>query len=64
MTSYRIYVLNRQDRIYDRLEGEFPNDRAALEYAEETLGGRYAAEVWDGGRLVGRLGGALALNRA
>ncbi|WP_041373152.1 hypothetical protein [Phenylobacterium zucineum] len=63
MSSYRIYVLNRQDRIADEIEGQFPTDRAALERAEEVLTGRYAAEVWHGERLVARLGGCLELGR-
>ncbi|RAK51484.1 hypothetical protein [Phenylobacterium deserti] len=61
MNQYRIYVLNRQDRIADALEEDLPNDRRALERAEALSAGQYAAEVWDGERLVGRLGGELRL---
>lgn len=61
MISYRIYVLNLQDRIADQIEGAFETDDAALERAEDAMSGRYAAEVWQGDRLVGRLGGALEL---
>jgi len=62
--SYRIYVLNPQDRIADQIEGPFETDRAALERAEDAMTGGYAAEVWQGDRLVGRLGGQLELGRA
>ena len=61
MNQYRIYVLNRQDRIADALQENLPNDRRALERAEVLSAGQYAAEVWDGERLVGRLGGELQL---
>ena len=61
MNRYRIYVLNRQDRVADKLEDAFPSDRAALEAAEDVCAGAYAAEVWDGERLVARLGGELRI---
>jgi hypothetical protein len=61
MTDYRIYVLNRQDRIAEAREQTLPNDRAALEAAEDASAGQYAAEVWAGERLVARLGGDLPL---
>jgi len=61
MNTYRIYVLNRQDRIADALEENLPGDRQALERAEDLFAGQYAAEVWDGERLVGRIGGDLQL---
>lgn len=64
MISYRIYVLNPQDRIADQIEAAFETDRAALERAEVAMSGLYAAEVWQGDRLVGRLGGQLELGRA
>jgi hypothetical protein len=56
MTNYRIYVLNPQERIAEKFEDAFPSDRAALERAEDVRAGQYAAEVWDGDRLVARLG--------
>lgn len=61
MTSYRIYVLNPQDRIADLIEAVFETDAAALRRAETALGHGYAAEVWQGERLVARLGGELRL---
>ena len=61
MHRYRIYVLNLQDRIARTLEDCLPSDRDALEIAENARAGQYAAEVWDGERLVGRLGGVLLL---
>ena len=57
MNLYRIYVLNRQERVAEKYEDAFPSDRAALERAEDLGAGQYAAEVWDGERLVARLGG-------
>lgn len=57
MNHYRIYVLNPQERVSEKFEDAFPSDRAALECAEDVRGGAYAAEVWDGERLVARLGG-------
>jgi hypothetical protein len=56
MHPYRLYLLNREDRIADALEGLFADDRAALEKAEVSGKNFYAVEVWSGGRLVGRLG--------
>jgi hypothetical protein len=61
MNRYRIYVLNRQDRVAEKFEDAFPSDRAALEAAEDVSAGAYAAEVWDGERLVARLGGELRI---
>lgn len=56
MKPYRLYLLNREDRIADALEGLFTDDQAALARAETARKGHYAVEVWNGGRLVGRLG--------
>lgn len=64
MTTYRIYVLSRQDRIADLIEATFETDAAALRRAEAELADRYACEVWKGERLVARLGGQLQLSRA
>ena len=52
MSQYRIYVLNPQERIARSLEREFPADGDALAHAEDARAGYYAAEVWDGERLV------------
>lgn len=56
MRAYRLYLLNREDRVADALEGVFADDREALAKAEDTRKDFYAVEVWTGGRLVGRLG--------
>jgi hypothetical protein len=57
MDSYRLYVLDRQDRVEDAIENDFADDGAALAEAEAVRKGEYAVEVWTGRRLVGRLGG-------
>ena len=56
MIGYRIYVLNRDEQVAAELEAQFANDNAALETAEDAYAGHYAAEVYEGERLVGRLG--------
>jgi hypothetical protein len=62
MSRYRIYLLDTKDRVAAELEEGFANDRAALVCAEIARIGQYAAEVWKGERLIGRLGGALKLD--
>lgn len=62
MNTYRIYVLDPEDRVADIVETRFPDDRRALEAAEDLSVGQYAAEVWAGERLVARLGGELCLS--
>jgi hypothetical protein len=62
MNTYRIYVLNAEDRVAEIVENNFDGDRQALETAEDLSAGQYAAEVWDGERLVARLGGELSLS--
>lgn len=59
--TYRIYVLNSQDRTADLIEAAFESDQAALTRAEAAMDGRYAAEIWRGECLVARLGGQLEL---
>ena len=61
VSLYRIYVLNTQDRIAKSSEQEFASDIDALAHAENVRAGYYAAEVWDGPRLVNRLGGEFSL---
>ncbi len=56
MTIYRIYILDGEERVEGKLEDRFDTDRAALEHAEDARAGQYAAEVWEGERLVGRIG--------
>ncbi|MCR5877085.1 hypothetical protein [Phenylobacterium sp. J367] len=62
MTDYRIYVLNQDERVAAELEQAFCNDNAALEKAEDAYAGHYAAEVYDGDRLVARLGAPFDLD--
>jgi hypothetical protein len=56
MTPYRIYVLNGDERVVASADLHYRSDAEALEYAEEAGAGHHAAEVWDGERLVDRLG--------
>ncbi|HVI33696.1 hypothetical protein [Phenylobacterium sp.] len=62
MIEYRIYVLSGDERIAQALEDRFANDNEALERAEDVYAGHYAAEVYDGERLVARLGGPFKLD--
>src|SRR5438552_3932434 len=55
--TYRIYLLDDQDQGGMELAETFPDDAAALRYAEALLPQAYAAEIWEGDRLVARLGG-------
>ena len=64
MSRYRIYLLDTKDRVAAELEEGFASDGAALVCAEIARIGQYAAEVWKGERLIGRLGGALKLDWA
>ena len=61
MTHYRIYILTPQERINEAREGVFPDDRAALAEAMQLRRDNFAAEVWAGKRLVGRIGEAFSL---
>lgn len=61
MNSYRLYLLNRQERIDQALVREHPNDEAALKGAVVLQDGHHAVEIWEGARLVGRLGGEFSL---
>jgi hypothetical protein len=62
MSRYRIYVLDQLERIAASLEEVFEGDSAALKCARLAAVGQYAAEVWNGERLVARLGGQLRLD--
>jgi hypothetical protein len=63
MKSYRLYLLNQEDRVTDALEVLFENDDEALAKARKAGQQHYAVEVWNGGRLVGRLGEEFQLRR-
>jgi hypothetical protein len=56
MAPYRIYILTPQERVDEAREGVFPNDKAALAEAAQMRRNAFAAEVWAGDRLVGRIG--------
>jgi hypothetical protein len=61
MNSYRLYLLNRQERVDQALVREHPNDEAAVQGAIVLQPGHHAVEIWEGARLVGRLGGEFSL---
>lgn len=56
MTSYRIYLLDSDDRIAAVVEREMESDDAAMHAAEALRGDSPAAEVWRGAELVTRTG--------
>lgn len=62
MTSYRLYVLNPQERIASALEEQFVDDARALAQARAVRDDNYAVEVWSGERLVGRIGGEFRID--
>jgi hypothetical protein len=62
MNTYRIYVLNPEERVAEVIEDAFATDLEALKTAEDLSIGQYAAEVWDGERLVARLGSEFSLS--
>jgi hypothetical protein len=55
MPNYRIYQIDKNDRVISRKEIVAPTDEAALEAAMQYLGD-VDVEVWDHARKVGRLG--------
>jgi hypothetical protein len=55
---YRIYLLNRTNRIVGVEQAVWPTDHGALSRAAELVDDRHAAEVWDANRLVGTLAAA------
>lgn len=61
MNSYRLYLLNQQERIAEAMVREHASDQDALELAHGLQGEHHAVEVWEGARLVGRIGGDFAL---
>ena len=61
MKAYRLYVLNPHEHVFEALEGQYADDFAALEDAEAMRADRFAVEVWNGERLVGRVGGEFSL---
>jgi hypothetical protein len=57
VANYRIYMLNRADRIASAADADCANDMAAFARAAATLGNDGAAEVWEGRRCVGQIRG-------
>ncbi|MCC7268975.1 MAG: hypothetical protein IT546_16765 [Caulobacteraceae bacterium] len=53
--------MNRQERIAEEMVREHASDRDALDGAQAIQGDHHAVEVWDGARLVGRIGGEFSL---
>ena len=49
MDFYRLYVLGIDDQIIELIELRFPNDEAAIDYAERRVDGR-SFELWQGDR--------------
>ena len=61
MLTYRIYCLNRQDRITGApIEAQFASDQDAIAGAREQIGDCASAEVWQLSRLVARVPGTPA----
>ncbi|HEY2050954.1 MAG TPA: hypothetical protein VGH03_16570 [Caulobacteraceae bacterium] len=60
MPSYRIYVLDSDDRIASVVERDLEDDAAATLVAETLRGDFSAAEVWRGADLVVRTGALFA----
>jgi hypothetical protein len=60
MASYRIYVLDAEDRIASVVERELQDDATATVAAEALRGDFSAAEVWRGADLVVRTGALFA----
>lgn len=59
--QYRIYILTSQERVDEACEGVFIDDKAALAEAVQMRRDSFAAEVWSGQRLVGRVGPEFSL---
>jgi hypothetical protein len=69
MAQYRIYLLNRDDRITSpAIEWEGADDDAAVTFARQLLAVCAAVEIWEVTRLVGKIDGgdrpALSQNAA
>jgi len=60
MVSYRIYLLDSDDRVAAVVEREMESDAAATRAAEALRGEASAVEVWRGAELVTRTGAVFA----
>ena len=58
---YRIYLIDKNDRVISRREMVAPTDEAALEAARQYLDD-VDVEVWDHARKVGRLSKNISKN--
>jgi hypothetical protein len=56
MATYRIYLLDPEDRVTSVEERDFESERAAAQAAEARLPGGAAAEVWREADLIFRAG--------
>ena len=56
MPEYRVYLLDRNDRVISRKDIVAPSDEAAMEAASQYADGG-DVEVWERARKVGRVGG-------
>lgn len=64
MTAYRSYFLDLKDKIQGFTEFDAASDDDALAHVEAIKDEHFAVEVWEGSRLVGRVGGELDLTTA
>ena len=55
MKSYRIYIVGPDGRLQLGLAFQAANDRAAGAEAQGAVARGQVAELWEGGRLVGRV---------
>ena len=55
MARYRIYLLNRVDRIYGFREARCPSDAHVLQTASRLLSEAPGVEIWEDARFVARL---------
>lgn len=55
--SYRLYVVTAEENISRAVEHDFGDDTEALALAARLCERQHAVEVWNGERLVGRVGG-------
>jgi hypothetical protein len=53
MSDYRVYVVDDDDHIIDRIELDCADDSAAIEYAKQYINGR-DIELWQRDRRIAR----------
>jgi hypothetical protein len=57
VSQYRIYQLNKSDRIMSGAMADCANDVAAFAWARTILDGNARAEIWQDARCVGYVAG-------